>query len=111
MSATPADGVTPPVASTREFWALMGYAVALGVFGAVAALLFLGIIGRGAQWYSDSDSGWFGGHACDPERDQHAERGVGADREDSGHRHGRAMLSPVRAAAVRRAWRTPPGQG
>src|SRR5664279_454739 len=62
MSTTPAGGVTPPVASTREFWALMGYAVALGVFGAVAALLFLGIIGRGAQWYSDSDSGWFGGH-------------------------------------------------
>jgi len=62
MSTTPGEGVSPPVAATRGFWMLMGYAVVLGIFGAFAALVFLGIIGRGAQWYSASDSGWFGGH-------------------------------------------------
>ena len=51
-----------PVTLTREFWALMGYAVALGVFGAFAALVFMGVIGFGGKWYTDSDPGWFGGH-------------------------------------------------
>src|SRR5262245_62420601 len=40
----------------------MGYAVALGVFGAVAGLVFIGVIKFGGKWYSDSDPGWFGGH-------------------------------------------------
>jgi hypothetical protein len=40
----------------------MAYAVALGVFGALAALVFLGIIGHGAKWFSDANSGWLGGH-------------------------------------------------
>ena len=40
----------------------MGYAVALGVFGAVAGLVFIGVIGLGGRWYTDSDPGWFGGH-------------------------------------------------
>ena len=51
-----------PVTQKREFWALMGYAVALGVFGAFAALVFMGVIGFGGKWYTDSDPGWFGGH-------------------------------------------------
>ena len=33
-----------PVTQKREFWVLMGYAVALGVFGAVAGLVFIGVI-------------------------------------------------------------------
>jgi H+/Cl- antiporter ClcA len=45
----------------REFWALVGYAVALGVFGAFAGLVFMGVIGFGGRWYVDSDPGWFGG--------------------------------------------------
>jgi H+/Cl- antiporter ClcA len=40
----------------------MGYAVVLGVFGAVAGLVFIGLITFGGRWYSDSDPGWFGGH-------------------------------------------------
>src|SRR3954447_16832798 len=40
----------------------MGYAVTLGVFGAVAGLVFIGVIQVGGQWYSDSQPGWFGGH-------------------------------------------------
>jgi H+/Cl- antiporter ClcA len=52
----------PPVTQKREFWVLMGYAVALGVFGAVAGLVFIGVIKFGGRWYSDSSPGWFGGH-------------------------------------------------
>jgi len=40
----------------------MGYAVVLGVFGAFAALIFVGTIKFGGKWYSDSHPGWFGGH-------------------------------------------------
>ena len=32
VSATPGPAATPPVTHKREFWVLMGYAVALGVF-------------------------------------------------------------------------------
>jgi len=52
----------PPVTQKREFWVLMGYAVALGVFGAVVGLVFIGVITFGGTWYSDSHPGWFGGH-------------------------------------------------
>ena len=51
-----------PLTQKREFWALMGYAVLLGVFGAVAGLVFIGVISFGGKWYDDSDPGWFGGH-------------------------------------------------
>ena len=51
-----------PVTQKREFWVLMGYAVALGVFGGVAGLVFIGVIDFGGEWYSDSDPGWFGGN-------------------------------------------------
>jgi H+/Cl- antiporter ClcA len=51
-----------PVTQKREFWVLMGWAVALGVFGAAVGLVFIGVITFGGEWYDDSDSGWFGGH-------------------------------------------------
>ena len=61
MSVAPGPAATP-VTQKREFWALMGYAVVLGVFGAVAGLVFIGVITFGGSWYSDTDPGWFGGH-------------------------------------------------
>ena len=39
----------------------MGYALLLGVVGALAGLVFLGVTGAGNNWYDVSDSGWFGG--------------------------------------------------
>ena len=62
VSVSPGPAAAPPVTQKREFWVLMGYAVALGVFGAVAGLVFIGVIKFGGKWYSDSDPGWFGGH-------------------------------------------------
>ena len=59
MSSAPT--AAPPVTQQREFWVLMGYAVALGVFGAVVGLVFIGVITFGGKWYDDSDPGWFGG--------------------------------------------------
>jgi H+/Cl- antiporter ClcA len=40
----------------------MGYAVALGVFGGFAALVFLWVIDHGEKWNVDSNPHWFGGH-------------------------------------------------
>jgi H+/Cl- antiporter ClcA len=62
VSISSGPAAAPPVTQKREFWVLMGYAVALGVFGAVAGLVFIGVIDFGGNWYSDSDPGWFGGH-------------------------------------------------
>ena len=62
MSAASGPGPTPPFTQTRQFWVLMMYALGLGVFGAFAALLFMGLIGFGNNWYSVSDPGWFGGY-------------------------------------------------
>ena len=56
------SAATPPVTRKREFWVLMGYAVALGVFGAFAALVYLGAIKFGSRWGADFRPGWFGGH-------------------------------------------------
>jgi H+/Cl- antiporter ClcA len=53
--------VVVPVTQKREFWVLMGYAVALGVFGALVGLVFIGVIDFGGKWYSDSQHGWFDG--------------------------------------------------
>ena len=39
----------------------MGYALLLGVVGAVAGLVFLGVTDAGNNWYDVSDPGWFGG--------------------------------------------------
>ena len=62
MSISSGPAAEPPVTQKREFWVLMGYTVALGVFGGAAGLVFIGVIDVGGEWYSDSDSGWFGGH-------------------------------------------------
>ena len=62
MSAMSGPAAAPPVTQKREFWVLMGYAVVLGVFGAFAGLVFIGVIKFGGKWYSDSHPGWFGGH-------------------------------------------------
>jgi H+/Cl- antiporter ClcA len=61
-TATPGKLLPPPVTQKREFWVLMGWAVVLGVFGAFAALIFMGATTGGGKWYSDSHPGWFGGH-------------------------------------------------
>jgi H+/Cl- antiporter ClcA len=61
VAAPPEQGPSLPFTKEREFWVLMAYAVALGVFGALVALVFMGVIGVGNNWYTDSDSGWFGG--------------------------------------------------
>jgi len=39
----------------------MAYAIALGVLGAFAALVFMGVTGAGGSWYNASNPGWFGG--------------------------------------------------
>ena len=62
MTTASGPAAAPPVTQKREFWVLMGYAVILGVFGAFAGLVFIGVIKVGGKWYSDSDPGWFGGH-------------------------------------------------
>ncbi|GEL23050.1 hypothetical protein PSU4_20040 [Pseudonocardia sulfidoxydans NBRC 16205] len=61
MTAAPLPEASPAL-RTREFWALIGYAVVLGVFGAVVALVFVGAITFGGRWYDDADPGWLGGH-------------------------------------------------
>jgi hypothetical protein len=61
MSASSQPSGPPPFTQNREFWVLMGYAMALGVFGAFAGLVFMGVIGFGGRWYADADPGWFGG--------------------------------------------------
>ena len=62
MSATPGRAAEAPVTQKREFWVLMGYAAALGVVGAFAGLVFMGVVRVGGKWYTDSNPGWFGGH-------------------------------------------------
>jgi H+/Cl- antiporter ClcA len=62
VSATAEPPVQPPVTRSKEFWAFTGYAIALGVFGGFAGLLFLGLITRGEKWNVDSNPHWFGGH-------------------------------------------------
>ena len=61
MSAPAEPAPEVPVTQKREFWVLMGYAVVLGVFGAFAGLVFMGVVTFGGQWYTDSDPGWMGG--------------------------------------------------
>jgi H+/Cl- antiporter ClcA len=62
VSATTEPPAPPPITRSREFWVLTGYAVALGVFGGFAGLLFLGLIDRGEKWNVDSNPRWLGGH-------------------------------------------------
>jgi len=60
------SAVTPSqphqVAQRRDFWVLMGYAVVLGVFGALFALAFMGVVKVGGGWYSPTSNTWMGGH-------------------------------------------------
>jgi H+/Cl- antiporter ClcA len=59
---SPASELPPvPVGQTREFWMLMAYALLLGVVGAAAGLVFLGVTDAGNNWYDAPDPGWFGG--------------------------------------------------
>ena len=65
MSTTPESpppAPAPPFTQTREFWVLIAYAVILGVFGAFAGLVFVGVTGGGGKWYTDSNPHWLGGH-------------------------------------------------
>ena len=62
MTAPAGQAASPPFTQRRDFWVLMGYAAALGVFGAFAALVFMGVVKVGGKWYVDSNPGWFGGH-------------------------------------------------
>ena len=62
MSAPPEPGGSTPFTRQPDFWILMAYAVALGIFGAFAGLVFMGVIGVGEDWYTDSNPGWFEGH-------------------------------------------------
>jgi H+/Cl- antiporter ClcA len=62
MSAAPERGESAPFTRQPDFWILMAYAVALGIFGAFAGLVFMGVIGVGEDWYTDSNPGWFEGH-------------------------------------------------
>ena len=59
---SPGPIADPPVTHQREFWVLIGYAAALGVFGAFAGLASLGVLKFGNGWNTDSRAGWFGGH-------------------------------------------------
>lgn len=62
MNATSDSVPAPPFTQNREFWVLVGYGIALGVFGAFVSLVFMGVIDLGGRWYDDSNHGWFGGH-------------------------------------------------
>ena len=58
MSVTSGPAASQPYTQRRDFWVLMEYAVALGVFGAFAGLVFIGVIKAGGKWYADSHPGW-----------------------------------------------------
>jgi H+/Cl- antiporter ClcA len=65
MTATTESPPPPPplpFTRTREFWVLVVSALALGVFGAFAGLVFIGVTGRGGKWYTDTNPHWLGGH-------------------------------------------------
>ncbi len=61
MSANSESRPSPALTQTRSFWALISSAAALGALGAVAGLVFMGVIGYGGTWYADPTPGWFGG--------------------------------------------------
>ena len=62
VGGVPRPTAASPVTQKREFWVLMGYAAALGTFGAFAGLVSLGIIRFGVRWSTGSGPGWFSGH-------------------------------------------------
>jgi H+/Cl- antiporter ClcA len=52
--------VSEPLSGRAILWMVV-YALILGVVGAVAGLVFLGVTGTGATWYGDPGLGWFDG--------------------------------------------------
>ena len=62
VGSAPRQTAGRPITGEREFWVLVGYSVALGVFGGFAGLLSLGAIKLGGRWSTASGPGWFGGH-------------------------------------------------
>ncbi len=58
----PVVAATPASARRRSLRRLAGWAVLLGVAGAVAGLVFLSITGVGETWYGEVGSGFFEGH-------------------------------------------------
>jgi H+/Cl- antiporter ClcA len=62
VTATPRPAAAPPVTQKREFWVLIAYAFALGVFGGFVGLAFIGVIKIGGRWYTNFRPDWFGGH-------------------------------------------------
>lgn len=52
---------TPAEMQPASFWRLMLYAAFLGVVGAVAGMVFIGVTGAGATWYGVPALGWFEG--------------------------------------------------
>lgn len=61
MSNDSAHEAVPAYTQTRRFWELMLTAVFLGIVGAHAGLVFLGVIGVGAAWYGEPGTGWLEG--------------------------------------------------
>jgi hypothetical protein len=61
MNDTSRTEGSSPLTQTRQFWVLLGYAAALGVVGALASLMIMGVIGFGDNWYVVANPGWFGG--------------------------------------------------
>ena len=61
MTTASEPAPSPPFTQTREFWVLIAYALVLGVFGAFASLVFMGVVRIGGSWYTVSDPRWFGG--------------------------------------------------
>jgi H+/Cl- antiporter ClcA len=56
-----AERAPVPVGQTREFWMVMAHSLLLGVIGALAGLVFLGVTDAGNNWFGAGDLGWFGG--------------------------------------------------
>jgi H+/Cl- antiporter ClcA len=48
--------------STRAAARWIAWSILLGILGAVAGLVFLGVIGLGEDWYGSTGIGWFEGH-------------------------------------------------
>jgi len=61
MGNNPTTDTVPAYTQARSFWELMLTAVFLGLVGAFAGLVFLGVTGLGTDWYGDLGLGWFDG--------------------------------------------------
>jgi H+/Cl- antiporter ClcA len=62
VNAEPGPALPAPAIGERVFWVLTGLAVALGVLGGLAGLVFLRFVTIGSHWYTAASPGWFGGH-------------------------------------------------